>query len=160
MKKRINKIWGVGLTLVLAASLLLMAAPVSAGTLSWGDEDIPDLDGNVLEPEDLANDIGGNVIDIAIAGDGSTIYACSSTHEIYRSTNRGESWTTISVIHDTTYVDADLIAVSPDDANYIAVANATSTEVCISDDAGANWDTLGAVNSVTGIDSTSLLWPV
>jgi len=70
MNKKISKIWGVGLTLVLAASMLLMAAPVSAGTLSWGTETIPSDSGKVIQ-------LGTDVVDLAVAGDGTTIYAAA-----------------------------------------------------------------------------------
>ena len=70
MKKKITKIWGVGLVIVLTASLLLMAAPVSAGTLSWGTETIPSDSGKVIQP-------GTDVFDLAVAGDGTTIYAAA-----------------------------------------------------------------------------------
>jgi hypothetical protein len=55
MKKKITKIWSVGLVLVLAVSLLIWAAPVSASTLAWGDEDLPDE----LEV--------GNITDLAVS---------------------------------------------------------------------------------------------
>jgi len=61
MKKKITKIWGVGLALVLAASLILMAAPISAGTLSWGDEDPPD-ELAAVDVVDIAVGAGGDVI--------------------------------------------------------------------------------------------------
>jgi len=147
MKTRIHKIWGVGLALVLAASLILMAAPVSAGTLSWGAEDLP---------EEL--DWDGDVIDVAVGADGDTIYAVDGTSTIYRSTNSGETWTEITVIADTVQLTAEFIAVAPDDGNYIAVAtdNATGIIVYISDDAGANWDSLDDVDSTSIIDCRDL----
>ncbi len=139
MKKKIHKIWGIGLVIVLAASLLLSAAPVSAGTLSWGSEDLPDE----LEP-------GTDVIDMAVSGDGSTIYVAVSDNQSYRSTNGGESWSTATVIDGTDVMaSVDFIAVAQDDPNYIAAANATGPHVFISDDAGANWDTLGLVDTAS-----------
>jgi len=44
------------------------------------------------------------------------------------------------------------VVVSPDDENYIAVCATDNSTVYISDDAGANWDSLGAP---TGVNSTS-----
>jgi len=44
-------------------------------------------------------------------------------------------------------VDVDLVAVSPDDPRYIAVADTTTNEVIISDDAGATFDSLGEVDA-------------
>ncbi len=145
MKKKLIRIWGIGLTLVLAASLLLSAAPVSAGTLSWGDEDLPD---------EFVDTAGDDVVDLAVSGDGSVIYAAIGSDTIYRSTNGGESWSSITVVDTGTpnvYLNVDFISVTPDDPNYLAVA-ADNATVFISDDAGANWDTLGQIDSGSTID--------
>jgi hypothetical protein len=137
--KELTKIWGIGLALVLVLSLLLSAAPVSAGTLSWGSEDLPDE----LEPgTDIADmDEAGGVIYAAIQGG-------PDDGEIFRSTNGGESWSGITVV-DSVTLDASLVAVAPDDENFLAAAD-NSGDVYISDDAGANWDTLGAPATITG----------
>ena len=137
MKKRITKIWGVGLTIVLAASLLLAAAPTSAGTLSWGDEDLPD------EIE------AGNITDVAVFPGGGVIYAAHDSGSVFRSTNVGKSWSSITVITDSAVLLPALVAVAPDDENYIAAVAANAT-VYISDDAGANWDTLGLITLLNG----------
>ncbi len=151
--KKLTKIWGIGLALVLAFSLIFSVAPVSAGTLSWGDEDLPD---------EFVDNFGENVIDLSISGDGSTIYATAGGTDndtgygiIYRSTNNGESWTSISITDGGYTITPEHIAVTPDDPNYIAVAADNST-VFISDDAGANWDDLGLANDDTGFDTRDL----
>jgi len=73
MKKRITKIWSVGLVVVLATSLLLMAAPASAGTLGWTvSTDIPDTTDKVVQD-------GTNLTDMAVSADGQTIYVASGT---------------------------------------------------------------------------------
>ncbi len=143
MKKKLSRIWGIGFVIVLAASLLLSAAPVSAGTLSWGSEDLPD---------EFVDTAGDNIVDMAVSGDGSIIYVTVSSNETYRSSNGGQSWTT-ALVKDGTDVmaDVDFIAVAQDDPNYLAVANTTSHAVFISDDAGANWDTLGTVGDLDSI---------
>jgi len=144
MKKKIHKIWGVGLTLVLVTTMVLWAAPISAGTLSWSDETIPSASGKVL--------LAGDVTDLAVSADGEIIYASAGTSTIYRSSNGGESWTAITVVDgDSVVMNADLVAVAPDDENYIAVAGTANETVYISDDAGANWDTLVAVSFMTNI---------
>ncbi|MGB2877707.1 MAG: hypothetical protein WBB97_06700 [Dehalococcoidales bacterium] len=133
--KKLTKFWGIFIAIVLASTLILSAAPVSAGTLSWGSEDLPDQ---------LADLDGDDIVDMAVSGDGSVIYVTSNnSQEIKRSTNGGQSWSTIAFA-DTTF-NCQNIAVAPDDPNYIACASANST-VYISDDAGANWDTLGMAN--------------
>jgi hypothetical protein len=137
--KKLTRFWGVFIAIVLASTLILSAAPVSAGTLSWGSEDLPDefTDGGAAD----------SVTDMAISGDGSTIYiafADGVNNRIKRSTNGGESWSNIVVVDGTPPVamTATYIAVAPDDPNYIAAMN-TAGLVYISDDAGANWDSLG-----------------
>jgi len=141
MKSKITKIWGVGLTLVLATTMLLFPLPASAGTLSWGAETIPSTSGKVLVA-------GGNVTDLAVSGDGGVIYAAAGTSTIYRSSNGGESWTDITAVAKIatvpTQLNVDLIAVAPDDENYVAVAGSANSTVYITSDAGANWDSLGA----------------
>ena len=72
MKKKIHKIWGVGLVIVLAATLLFSAAPVSAGTLDWGTETVPSTTGKVLFP-------GADVADLAVSADG-VMYAVTGNH--------------------------------------------------------------------------------
>jgi len=143
MKKKISRIWGIGLALMLAATLLLSAAPVSAGTLSWGSEDLPD---------EFATLDGDDILDMVVSGDGSTIYMADGSTSIYRSTNGGESWTSITVVENSTPMATFLIAVAPDDPNYIA-AVASNVTVCISDDAGANWDSLEQIDGGSSINN-------
>jgi hypothetical protein len=136
--KKLTKFWGVFLAIVLASTLILSAAPVSAGTLSWGSEDLPD---------EFVDTAGDNIVDMTVSGDGSVIYVTSQdtvTFKIKRSTNGGEGWTDITVTDGTTPIAAEHIAVTPDDPNYVAVSTNTGT-VYITDDAGANWDSLGQV---------------
>ncbi len=144
--KKLTKFWGVFLAIVLASTLILSAAPVSAGTLSWGSEDLPD------EFVDTNND---SIVDMDVSGDGSVIYVTtndSTNWRIKRSTNGGESWTDITVIDGAARIAAEHISVAPDDPNYIAVASDNAT-VYISDDAGANWDSLGQIDSGGSIDN-------
>jgi hypothetical protein len=68
MKKRITKIWGVGLTLVLMASLLVVTPASAVDPLQWNPEVIPSDTGYVLAP-------GLDILDISVHPDGETIYA-------------------------------------------------------------------------------------
>ncbi|MFC1931752.1 WD40/YVTN/BNR-like repeat-containing protein [Chloroflexota bacterium] len=142
MKKKITKIMGIGLALVLASSLLFMVLPASAGTLSWGSEDLPAEDNYVLLSD-------SDVVDIAVGASGDVIYTCNGTENIFRSSNGGESWSKITVLSGSVMPDADLITVAPDDENYIAVCATDNSTVYISSDAGANWDSLGAPGAYT-----------
>ncbi len=67
MKKKLSRILGVGLAVAMLSSMMVMAAPASAGTLSWGNEaSITNLKANIdniIAPTDL------DVVDIAVAGD-------------------------------------------------------------------------------------------
>ena len=97
-------------------------------------EDLPDE----LEP-------GTDIVDMAVSGDGSTIYVAIGTSAIYRSTNGGEGWSSITVLVGTNKLAVDFLAVAPDDPNYVVAIAANST-VYISDDAGANWDSLDQIS--------------
>ena len=112
MKKKIHKIWGVGLTIVLATSLLLSAAPASAGTLDWGTfSPFPSTTGNVLAPS-------FNVTDLAVSGDG-VMYAVNTTdNATWKSTNGGTTWSRLSKEFNA---DVSFIAVAPDDSDVVAV---------------------------------------
>jgi hypothetical protein len=133
MKKKITKIWGVGLVLVLAASLLLSAAPVSAGTLDWGTETIPSKTGNALAP-------GFAVADLAVSADG-TMYAINTTDNFtFRSTNGGVTWSKLSKDFET---QLQFVAVALDDSDVVAVSD--GTDVWISTNGGSTWGSLGTV---------------
>ncbi len=69
MKKKITRIWGIGLIVVLLTSLLVMAAPASAADpLQWNNEGIPGPPASGIVP-------GLEILDFAVAGDGMTTYA-------------------------------------------------------------------------------------
>ena len=130
MKKEIVKIWGVGLTVVLVASMLLAAVPASASELEWGSETIPGTSNNLLVPS-------GDNTDLAVYSDGQTIYSANGSTSLYKSTDGGETWSTISTDEDT-----DLVAVAPDDADIVAYADTTTLKVWCSIDGGTTWGDL------------------
>lgn len=145
MKKRILKIWGIGLTLVLVASLFGFALPVSAapGDTYWKLQSTPGTTYKVLAPS-------SNVTDIAVAGDGSTIYAidnsvsCNLTGAILYSTNSGSSFSACAVPTDATDGKPVAIAVAPDNPDAIAVIEAATGVdlVHTSNNGGTTWSTL------------------
>jgi len=146
MKKRILKIWGIGLTLVLVASLFGFALPVSAavGNMAWKAQPLPTSTYKVL-----AN--GSDVTDIAVAGDGSTVYAidanvsCNVSGAILYSTNSGSSFTACAIPTDATGGPPVAISVAPDNPDAIAVIeNITIDLVHTSNDGGVTWSTLPA----------------
>ena len=137
MKKKIHKIWGVGLVVVLAASLLLSAAPASAGTLDWGTETIPSKTGYALAP-------GFAVKDLAVAADGVMYSINTSDNYTWKSTNGGVTWSKLSKDFAT---DLEFVGVAFDDSDILAVADAS--EVWISTNGGSTWGSLGTVNDTT-----------
>ena len=121
MKSKIKKFWGLGLIVTLLASLAVAAVPVSAADpLAWNGEAIPTIGGNVLGPA------GVDVMDIAVSSDGATIWAApgnSSNNTVYKSTNGGATWSAVTVTVGPAAMDADLVAIAPDDSNLVAVAD-------------------------------------
>jgi hypothetical protein len=136
MKKKISRIWGVGLVLVLAVSLLLSAAPVSASTLAWGTEGLPGSTGEVIE--------AGDVTDIDVSGDG-VIWAGGGGLLIYKSTDSGVSWTTVTTDNNT-----NLVAVAPDDSDIVAIADTTSNLVWVTTNGGTTWGSLSTIIETGG----------
>jgi len=137
MKTKISRIWGVGLVIVLAASLLLSAAPVSAGTLEWGTETLPGSTGEVIE--------AGDVTDIDVSGDG-VIWAGGGGLTIYRSADSGMGWTTVTTDNNT-----NLVAVAPDDSDIVAYADTTSKLVWVSINGGTTWGSLSTIIETGGV---------
>jgi hypothetical protein len=134
MKKKLTKLMGVGLTIVLAASMLFGAAPVSAGTLSWGSESVPTTTGNVIVD-------GLDIADLAISADGTMYAVTDNDTYVYKSTNGGASWSQLSNVFDT---NLGFVAVAPDDSGIVAVAeNITDdNDILVSTNGGSTWGNL------------------
>ena len=91
MKRKIPKIMGVALTLVLLASFLMVAAPVSAGTLSYSTVTTPRSTYQQLQ--ELSD-----VDELALAPDGSTMFAYDNeSMTLYKSTNAGVTFSSTSI---------------------------------------------------------------
>jgi hypothetical protein len=126
------------LTFLLIGSLLVGATPVSAGTLNWSDQDLPDE----LEP-------GTDIVDMAIGEDGENIYVVTGdTPEdtdvgVFRSSNAGRSWTEEE---DSDFDDYDLwyIAVAPDDDDIVVVAA----------EDGGEWEVFVSTNGADSFGAT------
>jgi photosystem II stability/assembly factor-like uncharacterized protein len=139
--KKLTKIFGIGLVVVLLVSLFGFAAPASAGTLSWSSETIPDTTGNVTAK-------GTDITDVAVSGDGGTIYVTSdgispmgvgsANPRIFKSVNDGESWSQISLPSGINSIQ--WVSVAPDDPDVVAFVGNTN-EVYVSTDGGTNWKT-------------------
>jgi hypothetical protein len=114
------------LALVLAVSLAMIAAPtgkVDAGTLKWTKVATPEENGsdNVIRQN-------SDIKDFVIASDGETIYAigemADGTPKLWKSTNGGASFSdkASKVAKVATFDEFSAVAVSPDDADFVAVA--------------------------------------
>ena len=157
MKKKFSKIWGIGLTVVLLASLMVFAVPVSAGELYWESETLPTAAGKILGAA------GFDVLDLAIASDGVTIYAACKTDAsdkiLYKSVNGGYSWTDLSSATGLTILKTQLVAVAPDDPDTVAVVDSDNATVYVSTNGGAYFSSLGTVQE-TGGGTASKLYSV
>ena len=141
MKSKITKIWSVGLVVVLATSLILFAAPVSAGTLTWGTETIPSTTGNRLTTTTA-------IADIAAAYDGTLYLVTGTDNKVYKSTNGGVTWAKLSKTFGGT---PDLIAVAPDDSDVVAIATTDNVSaVWVSTNGGSTWGTLSTPSQTGG----------
>ncbi|MBU2536195.1 MAG: fibronectin type III domain-containing protein, partial [Chloroflexi bacterium] len=155
MKKKITKIWGIGLVVVLAASLLLSAVPVSAGTLSFGSETLPSTTNNIL-----VTTAGLDIVDLAVAGDGTTMYAATAgvDNKIYKSTDGGRTWSGLTA---PTIAAVNLVAVAPDDPSIVAIFGGVSTNLVafVSTDSGSSWSSLGTVQDAAAAPATQI-WDI
>jgi len=158
MNMKISRILGVGLSLILLASLMVMAIPASAGTLSLSAEtDYPKTDNVFLAP-------GNKILDIAVNAD--VIYAATANSTtqslnagaLYKSTNAGKTWTSLESSTDwpgpgTGPAGRNVVkvAVAPDDANVVLVATDNNT-IYYSDDGGSTWNNMGIPTNCTGIN--------
>ncbi|MBI2860914.1 MAG: hypothetical protein HYX91_05340 [Chloroflexi bacterium] len=134
--RKSSRIVGVGLVAVLLVSLLGFALPASAGTLSWTSETIPGATNQLV--------VAGDVLDIAVAPDGNTIYAVAGTTTVYKSTNRGDTWSTIlTTAGGNPPISPTLVAVAPDNANIVVIAVGGTPNVYASTNGGSTWGVLG-----------------
>jgi hypothetical protein len=132
MKREITKVWGITLAIVMAASMLFSAAPVSAGELDWGTfTPFPSTTGNVLTTN-------LSIGDLAIADDGIMYMVSANNTYVYKSTNAGKSWSKLS---ENFSANLPFVAVAPDDSDIVATFN--GTDVFISKDGGSSWGDLG-----------------
>ena len=130
MKRKITKIWCVGLVVAVLASMLMVAAPASAKPLEFTPLALPTTT-NVVLADGTA---GTDVTDLAVSGDGETIYAVSGTVNVTKSTNGGMGWSTVLTDEGpdvTVQIAASLVAVAPDDPDYVAIAQTTQDDIAV-----------------------------
>lgn len=152
---KISRILGVGLVVAVLASLFVATVPASAATLGWSAEV------NGVFPA-LPIVAGSNIVDMAVAGNGTTIYAAGGTTNVTKaagvgyllakSTNSGTSWAGVVVPAGVNSVS--VVALAPDvtDGSYAAII--TNLGIYISADGGTTWALAPTPNSANlrGID--------
>jgi hypothetical protein len=148
MKSKISRILGVGLMVAMLASMLVVATPASATTLAWSAEITP----NLMITENMI--AATNIVDLAMAGNGTTIYAATGTTvgKLYKSLNNGAAWTAVATLPVGIGTSVTKVAIAPDstDGSVVAII-ADTNEVYYSIDGGATWTTLADLNPVSDI---------
>jgi len=152
MKKKLTRIWGVGLVVVLLVSLFAFAAPASAGTLEYS---------KIPTPSAVHYQINGtsDASFVRVASDG-TIFAVDTqpaSDIVYKSVNGGFSWTASTALG----FDCADLELSPDYANdstlFALKGTLDAVQVYISTNGGAKFNPLGgAIASSGGITGTDL----
>ncbi len=147
MSKKISKIFGVVLTLMVLASLMAVATPASAGTLSISAEsDVPKTEGNILAP------VGTDILDLAV--NGNTIYAATtdtaSAGILYKSTDGGNTWKSLETSTDWSAADVLQVAVAQDDPN-VVVTIQENFHVLYSSNGGNSWSNMGLPTGATAL---------
>lgn len=139
MKKR--SIIGVFLSLMLLSSFLVAAVPTAAGTFSWtAFSPWPSTTSQIL-----VGDTDDSVKGIAVADSGDTIYVATGTTYVYKSTDRGLTWSS-----KTTTADTDVIAVAPDNADIFAYADTATDLAYVSTNGGTSDGSLGTIQESGG----------
>jgi len=141
MKKSFTRIWGVGLVLVMLGSLLFSVVPVAADELAWGSYSLPSTTSNIL-----VTTAGLDILDVAVGGDGNTIYVATAAvdNRVYKSTDGGKTFGTVGTTNLPN--PANLIAVAPDSSDIVVVAGGTSNlTIAVSTNAGSTWSTISPV---------------
>jgi hypothetical protein len=142
MKKKISKIWGVGLTFVMVVSLMLIAAPGTAVVAAepvineWDTADFPDPG----EDGDWFWDPGIDAVGpIAEAIDGTLYAYVDGPDNLFQSEDDGRTWAETDYADDLTGEGhiVDMVCSSFDaDTLYVTDGN----YVYKTDDAGDDWD--------------------
>ncbi|MFH0769116.1 MAG: hypothetical protein V1932_06085, partial [Chloroflexota bacterium] len=153
MKRNFSKIFGVGLTVALLASMMVMGLPASASTLAFGSETLITTTDNLLSPANM------DIVDMAV--NDSTIYVvtgATASNITYKSTDAGAKWSSLATTTDYPNDYPKLVAVAADDANVVAIVTA-SNNVSYSTNGGSSWSNLGmpAGANILDIDISPLV---
>jgi hypothetical protein len=159
MKKIIKKFWGVALVVMMLSTLLVIpATPAAAAAYAFSNAGIvPSALTGVLAPT-----VGFGFVAVAQAGD--VIYGTATdgaVNYLYKSVDGGATWAPCLAVGLPAFpATLNLIAVAPDDANYVVVVNTAGPAVYLSTNGGATFsnisDTVGAPAAINSIDISSL----
>ncbi len=138
--KRLFKIWGVIMMIMLVVGAFMPAAPAMAvyGAQAWQPQPLPSATGYTLAG-------GSDVTDIA-QGPG-ILYAIdgtSATNAIYKSTDGGTSWTKAATSGIAAGFTLTGISVAPDNAMVVMVTTVSGNySAWLSTDGASTWSALG-----------------
>jgi hypothetical protein len=140
MKNKLTKIWGIGMIVVLMASLLIVGAtPASAATLAYSAQAIPGVALNQVA--------GGTDVALVRVAPNGDIFAvdATATTDIYKSVDGGRTWGALPVTLAGAIADLKISPAYETDSTVIALANvAGNAVVYISENAGITYNALGA----------------
>ena len=143
MNKKISKILGVGLTVAMLASLMVVAAPASASDLSFG-EDTPTKNLKAFVDNLLLEALQADLLDMATNGDTVFVATTNQTYPLLKSTDGGLTWANLdSSTSFPASVNVTSVAVASDDPDYVVIATGAS-EIEYSSNGGSSWTDLGA----------------
>jgi hypothetical protein len=148
MKKAIKRYWGIGLILIILASLVATPATVSADDNEWVSQASPSGSTFVIKS-------GANVSDIAVFGNGSTVYTLAGDNFTYKSTTGGATWakTQSAAMSDIT---PTMIAVAPDNVDRIAIADPATGMIKVSVNGGVTFSTISPIVTATSNMTTGI----
>jgi len=127
--KNVNKILAVVLTVAMLAGLVMMAVPVSAGSLSWSVMTQPPVT------------VGTNANVYAIAADGKTIYVYTETDGgLHKSSDAGETWTDVDIDTDDDIYGMIITSIKVSQSDSSELIATDGTYVYVSTDSGKEWD--------------------
>jgi hypothetical protein len=131
------------------ASMFVVGTPASAATgayNAWSAEITP----NLMTTENMLAAV--DIVDLAVAGDGTTIYAATGSYvgKLYKSLNSGATWTAVATLPTGIGTTITKVVVAPDvaDGSYLGII-ADGNEVYFSADGGTTWAAAPAVAATT-----------
>jgi hypothetical protein len=147
MKNTLLKVWGIVLTVAILAGLLMIAAPVSAGNLSWTTVGMPTVT------------VGTSANVYAFAPNGKTMFLYDGA-KLNQSNDSGLTWSSNSIGTGLTATTKSIVVDPTNAANMVAT---DGTHVYRSQTSGVSFSTfdpptLPGGYVATSVDTTSDAW--